>query len=131
MGGCCSKKRKLKADDDIMAEIMGLEKDPAAYMKFEYWGAWGYRGHVVDAINEVERVLPNKFQYVLLVDSGVTGRLEVNIQRDKDCSDEGVLVFSKLQSKAFPMQDRENKEMFISMVKTEFENLDWPSCFYV
>ena len=82
-------------------------------MKFEYWGSWGYKKHAVAAINEIEKTMPNKFQYLLCMDSGKTGRLEVNIHMKEDCSDDAVMVFSKLASKCFPMKDDETKDLFI------------------
>ena len=56
-------------------------------------------------IQEIEKNLPNYFQYQLLMDEDVSGRFEVTIHQKSDCSDEGELVHSKIAGGEFPNDD--------------------------
>ena len=86
--------------DADLPEIMGNTTDPKAFMKWQYWGGWGYRPHVLAAIAEIEKTeLKGWFQYILYKDNQITGRNEATLYKDASCSGEGILVFSKLQMK--------------------------------
>lgn len=46
------------------AEILGLPPEQAkAFLSFSYLGTLGYRKHVISTIVEIEKVMPNYFQY--------------------------------------------------------------------
>ena len=105
-------------------EILGNTTDPKAFMKWQYWGGWGYKPHVLKAIAEIETTdLKGQLQFHLYKDPQITGRNEATLFKDAACSGDGILVFSKLNSKKQPDADQETLKMFCDMVKEEIANL--------
>ena len=83
--------------DADLPEILGNTTDPKAYMKWQYWGGWGYKPHVLAAIAELEKSeLKGQFQYQLFKDNEITGRNEATLHKDPGCAGDGILVYSKL-----------------------------------
>ena len=110
--------------DVAMPEILGNKENPRAFLKFEFWGSWGYKPKVEEAIAAIEESEnAGSLQYHLYEDKVKTGRHEVNMYNDAACSGAGVLVHSKLESKKHPVQDEEMKGIFLNMIKTELENM--------
>ena len=103
---------------------MGNTTDPKAFMKWQYWGGWGYKRHVLKAIAEIENSdLKGQLQFHLYKDPNITGRNEATLYKDAACSGEGIMVFSKLQEKKQPDADADTLKMFCEMTKSEMENL--------
>ena len=101
-------------------EIVGNTTDPKFFLRFQYCGAWGYKPHVLKAIEEIEKTdMKGQFQYNLQMDQGKTGRNEVTLFTDAALSGDGVLVYSKLKTQKQPAADDETKEMFLNALKEE------------
>ena len=64
-------------------EIMGNTKDAKLFLRFQFCGAWGYKPHVLKAVEEIEKTeMEGKFQYILCMDQGKTGRNECYLFTD-------------------------------------------------
>ncbi len=50
-------------------------------MTFDYCGGWGYLSYVNEIRDRVEAKYGKKFNYVFNKDYGISGRLEVHIQK--------------------------------------------------
>ena len=69
----------------------------------------------MEAIEEIERVMPGQFKYYLYKDVGRTSRLEMTVcKNSKELTEEGELVFSMASGKKFP---RDDLPSMIEMVK--------------
>ena len=82
-------------------EVMG---NPEAHhiIKFEYCGGWGYRRHVLGAIEQIEKVAAGTFKYTIYRDPGVTGRLEATLYLNASSdAGEGIVLHSKAASKTY------------------------------
>ena len=56
-------------------------EDAAYAMTFQYCGAWGYNVYADEIIAKVDAWYPGQFKYALNKDAGMTGRLEVTLQK--------------------------------------------------
>ena len=50
-------------------------------MKIQYCGGWGYKKNALAVQREVEKMHPQIFEYVLVKDTGVTGNLEIHLNK--------------------------------------------------
>ena len=102
-------------------EVLGNTTDAKHFLRFQYCGAWGYKPHVLKAIEEIEKTdMKGLFQYHLHMDQGKTGRNEATLFTNANCEGEGALVYSKLSTKKQPCQDAETQELFLGMLKEEY-----------
>ena len=110
----------MDANAAAAPEVLGNTTDAKMFLRFQYCGAWGYKPHVLKAIEEIEKTdLKGLLQYHLHMDQGKTGRNEVTLFTDAACTGEGALVYSKLQTKKQPAADAETTELFLNMLKEE------------
>ena len=101
-------------------EVMGNTTDAKFFLRFQYCGAWGYKPHVLKAIEEIEKTdMKGQFQYHLYMDQGKTGRNEVTLFTESTCAGEGTLVYSKLKTQKQPAADDETKKLFLSALMEE------------
>lgn len=99
-------------------EVLG-NKDAKHTLKFEYCGGWGYRRHVVAAIDEIEKAAAGVFKYTLYMDKATSGRLEVTLFKDSQSdSGEGELVHSKVASGKYIKDDYST---FVTLIQNVLE----------
>ena len=112
-------------------EVMGNTTDAKFFLRFQYCGAWGYKPHVLKAIEEIEKTdMKGQFQYHLYMDQGKTGRNEVTLFTESTCAGEGTLVYSKLKTQKQPAADDATKEIFLNALREETKK-NWARVMFV
>ena len=104
-------------------EILGNEQAEHT-MKFEYCGGWGYRRHVVAAIEKIEEKFPGLFKYTIYRDKKTTSRLECTVYPNSksDQGNDGIVVHSKQESKKYISSDYET---FLALIGDAIGMKEW------
>ena len=80
-------------------------KEAHNVIKIQYCGGWGYKPHADAFVAKIEKVLPGKFIYHYYADPGKTGNFEVTVWFGSQTENgEGVFIYSKQATKAFPAE---------------------------
>ena len=53
-------------------------------MTIQHCGGWGYGHYANEVMTEVDKMYPGKFRYILIRDGGVTGTLELTVQKNQE-----------------------------------------------
>ena len=89
--------------------IQGNTEAPRGVMMIEYCGGWGYWSYCKQLMNDIEKAVPNMYEYHCISDDGVTGRFEVTIFRSVDDFNNrknGQQIYSKAKSGSLPFSSK-------------------------
>ena len=84
----------LTAGPDILPDDGNYDRPHV--IKMEYCGSWGYKPKCVKAIEKITEKFGDIFTFMLYMDEGTSGRLEITAYfNQKNDQGDGEMIFSK------------------------------------